>query len=215
METEGKTKIISWCVKRTCQQCGKHILNPNTGNISPQFHIVHNDLFTTAANSGAMNIDDKGFDEGQWRNLIDSGHEKYIDDDVDREGREIPKPPLHNEWLTKREIKARDQTRKKRWFTGKSKPPDQVKVCFKEEEEKGDLPSLEEVSPNNEDDSEMSLANEGDLEEIYDPEIVEAAPILRRSSNKKNPIKRLMNKQSLYQMYDGSRRNGRVMKSAK
>ena len=86
-----------------------------------------------------MNIDEEGFDEGRWRKLIDSGHEKYIDDDLDRGGRKVPKPPLHNEWLTKREIEARNQECRRRWFSGnetssdqKNEPSEKSKVQFKD-----------------------------------------------------------------------------------
>ena len=58
-----------------------NILNLTTGSISPQFHVVHDDLFTTVSNPGAMDIDDKGFDEGQWRKLVISGHERYLYDE--------------------------------------------------------------------------------------------------------------------------------------
>ena len=87
-----------------------NILNPTTDSISPQFHVVHDDLFTTVSNPGAMNIDDKGFDEGQWRRLVIGGHERYLNEE------ENP-PHLHDEWLTKREIAFREQERKRKWFT--------------------------------------------------------------------------------------------------
>ena len=61
-----------------------NILNITTGSISPQFHVVHDDLFSTVSNSGAMNIDDKGFDEGTWRKLVSAGHERYVEEDFDR-----------------------------------------------------------------------------------------------------------------------------------
>ena len=97
-----------------------NILNLNTGSISPQFHVVHDDLFTTVSNPGAMNIDDKGFDEGQWRKLVVSGHERYLDDeDQDPDDSSTPLPHLHDEWLTKREKGAREFERKKKWFSQK------------------------------------------------------------------------------------------------
>ena len=98
-----------------------NILNITTGNISPQFHVVHDDLFSTVSNSGAMNIDDKGFDEGQWRKLVSSGHERYVEEDFDRDNKPIPLPHLHDEWLTQKEIKNRTIERKRRWLSGKER----------------------------------------------------------------------------------------------
>ena len=91
-----------------------NILNLTTGSISPQFHVVHDDLFTTVSNPGAMNIDEKGFDEGEWRKLVTSGHERYITEDTDRDGKPVPMHHLHDEWLTNKEIENREVERKQR-----------------------------------------------------------------------------------------------------
>ena len=70
--------------------------------------MVHDDLFTTVSNFGAMNVDDDDFDEGEWRKLVSSGHEHYVEDDMDRDGKPISIPHLHNEWLTNREVQHRN-----------------------------------------------------------------------------------------------------------
>ena len=82
-----------------------------------------------------MHIDDEGFDEGQWRKWVNSGHERYIEEDVDRDNKPIPLPHLHDEWLTKREIENRTLERKRRWIEGKEKVKTTPKVKFKENEE--------------------------------------------------------------------------------
>ena len=53
-----------------------HILNLRTGSISPQFHVVYDDLFTTvpnAENGGVLDLEN--FCEASWRMLIESGVE--------------------------------------------------------------------------------------------------------------------------------------------
>ena len=90
-----------------------NILNIITGNISPQFHVVYDDLFTTVSNFGAMNVDDDDFDEREWRKLVSLGHERYVEEDMDRDGKPIPMSHLHNEWLTNREVQHRDAERKR------------------------------------------------------------------------------------------------------
>ena len=75
-----------------------NILNLNKGNISPQFHVVHDDLFTTVSNAGAMNMDEEGFNEGQWRKLVSSGHENYLDEEDHNKEKGLNSPPhLHDE----------------------------------------------------------------------------------------------------------------------
>ena len=70
-------------------------LNITTGNISLQFHVVRDKLFTTVTNPGAMNIDEERFDEGKWRKLVCSGHEKYINEDKDITEKSTSIPHLH------------------------------------------------------------------------------------------------------------------------
>ena len=98
------------------------VLNLTTGNISPQYHVVHDDGFTTVANPGVDNEDTL---QKVWLELIKSGHEKYFDPDdlIDANGKLIPPPPLHDQWLTERErrrrmLTCRDYVSKSTTFRG-------------------------------------------------------------------------------------------------
>ena len=57
------------------------ILNPVTGNISPQYHLVHDDLFATVPNAeGGVGFDLFQFNQSTWNWLVDVGHERHLDD---------------------------------------------------------------------------------------------------------------------------------------
>ena len=72
---------------------------------------MHDDGFTTVANPGVDNEDTL---QKVWLELIKSGHEKYFDPDdlIDANGKLIPPPPLHDQWLTERERRRRMLTRR-------------------------------------------------------------------------------------------------------
>ena len=61
------------------------ILNPETGHISPQFHVVYDELFSTVygtVTDGVFNVD-------QWQGLIElKGEEHYINPN-DRDDTEV------------------------------------------------------------------------------------------------------------------------------
>ena len=68
------------------------ILNMRTGSISPQFHCVYDDLFTTVPNADSGGLFDPNvFDATSWARLIESGVERVVDDDGEA-------PPLHLDW---------------------------------------------------------------------------------------------------------------------
>ena len=50
------------------------VLNPNTGHISPQYHLVFDDSFSTVYSDGE-------FDSDVWSSLVSSNLEKHIDAD--------------------------------------------------------------------------------------------------------------------------------------
>jgi len=83
------------------------ILNPQTGRISPQFHCVFDDWFSTVA-APLGNDFEAAFDADSWARLIESGLERVEFDDTDASGRPLPVPQLHDEWLTDAERTARD-----------------------------------------------------------------------------------------------------------
>ena len=85
------------------------ILNLRTGSVSPQFHVVYDDLFTTVPNAEHGGIlDVENFREERWRTLIQSGIERTLWREYDENGQLIPVPSLDDEWLTPAEIKLRD-----------------------------------------------------------------------------------------------------------
>jgi hypothetical protein len=68
------------------------ILNTRTGSISPQFHCVYDNLFTSVPNaeSGGLFAEHE-FDATSWARLLESGVERVVDDEGEA-------PPLHPEW---------------------------------------------------------------------------------------------------------------------
>ena len=75
-----------------------NILNLNTGYISPQYHVVYDDCFTTVPNSdsgGIMNSDSP-LSQGQWDSILKSGWERIIPTDADEP--ETTPPLLHPSW---------------------------------------------------------------------------------------------------------------------
>ena len=79
------------------------ILNLTTGNVSPQYHCVYDDLYTTVPNADSGGIVDvTTFDATKWSELVAAGSEKLLHDDDD----DVP-PELADEWLTPDEIADR------------------------------------------------------------------------------------------------------------
>ena len=91
------------------------ILNLRTGSISPQYHVVYDDLYTTVPNAetgGLINPDE--FDAAQWRQLLETGTERYYEDEYDERGNLIPPPELSDDWLTPPEQAERTRARQQR-----------------------------------------------------------------------------------------------------
>ena len=145
---------------------------------------------------------------------------KYVEEDVDRNNQPIPLPHLHDEWLTKREINNRILERKRHWLSGKERMKEN-KVHFKDEIRPGDMKEINNEGGSNteetvNDSPELSLADE---DELPDPaneiQEVENPSILRRSTRKVKPIKRLLHEQTLFQEAIGPRRNGKSMRTSR
>jgi hypothetical protein len=85
------------------------ILNTTTGNISPQYHVVHDDFFTTVPSVDST----KTFDAASWQAILQTGVEPYLSDDIDRFGKPLPLPSLHDEWLTEEEQRNNAQQSKR------------------------------------------------------------------------------------------------------
>jgi hypothetical protein len=75
------------------------ILNTTTGNMIPQYHVVHNDYFTTVPSIDSTNT----FSVTSWQAILKTGVERYLLEDIDRLGKPFPLPSLHDEWLTEEE----------------------------------------------------------------------------------------------------------------
>lgn len=107
-----------------------HILNITTGNISPQFHVVHDNLFSSVVNVGNSHSDDTVFIEGHWGKLVASRNERYMEKNFDRDDKPILMSHLHDEWLTKKENENRTSERRRRWLSDKEKVKEKKKVQF-------------------------------------------------------------------------------------
>jgi len=79
-----------------------HILNLRTGHVSPQYHVVYDDQFSTVSNADSGNyFDDDVILMTVWDQLVEAGCKHYINDlDYDSRGHCLPLPELSDEWLT-------------------------------------------------------------------------------------------------------------------
>jgi hypothetical protein len=70
------------------------VLNLRTGHVSPQYHVVYDDEFTTVPNaeSGGLFNAERPFDADRWQNLVKAGTERVIVAD------DVELPPLHRDW---------------------------------------------------------------------------------------------------------------------
>ena len=80
------------------------ILNLCSGFISPQYHVIYNDLFSTVPNAESGGTLKPELDGPFWRKLIATGYESLLPDDDDD-----PIPALHPNWLTDAELCARQR----------------------------------------------------------------------------------------------------------
>ena len=85
------------------------ILNIATGYVSPQYHVVYDDLFSSVPNAetgGALQPD--VFHGSFWDQLVASGLERLDDGDY---ADEPDPPPLHHDWMTNDELDALQRQR--------------------------------------------------------------------------------------------------------
>ena len=75
------------------------ILNPLTGNVSPQYHCVYDELFTTVPNAdpGGLANQPPLFDQVTWERMLENGYERILDI-ADDNGNAIGQPELDAEW---------------------------------------------------------------------------------------------------------------------
>ena len=80
------------------------IRNLNTGSVTPQFHVVYDDLFTTLPS----NVDPNQVEPpSNWDNLLMFSRRRHVEDDDEP-------PPLSDEWLDTGELKERKKQRAQR-----------------------------------------------------------------------------------------------------
>jgi len=77
------------------------ILNLRTGHISPQYHCVYDNQFSTVSSVPLEGtLDDETFYRVDWTSLVEAGCERVIDDEFDLRGNCQQLPELSGEWLT-------------------------------------------------------------------------------------------------------------------
>jgi hypothetical protein len=76
------------------------ILNQNTGHVLPQYHVVHDDLFTTVPSANTS------MSKTVWQSLMEYGHKRMYDDN-DKNGATLQE--LDDEWLTPLKREAKDE----------------------------------------------------------------------------------------------------------
>ena len=90
-------------------------------------------------------------------NIFETGHEYYLEDDYDDEGKLIYKPPpLHESWLGEDEVRDRKEKARERWSTPQSL-----------EEEENDRKEFDSDQPSDYDPPDLV---ESDVETESDPE---------------------------------------------
>ena len=91
------------------------ILNLMTGHVSPQFHVVYDDQFSTVSSVPVGDeLTDDLFLSTDWAKLVEAGCERVLDEDFDERGHLIPTPELSDEWLTPAERRLRTLSRQRR-----------------------------------------------------------------------------------------------------
>ncbi len=116
------------------------ILNLRTGYITPQYHVVYDNLFETVPNVRHADVvpDQERFDPTHWNKLIETGYEQTWVPEYDQNGRLINRPPgLNDDWLTDNEIRLRNRLRAARQQRGLPQNPQTHEVP---EAPEGDAP---------------------------------------------------------------------------
>ena len=85
------------------------VFNINTGSVTPQFHVIHDELFTTVLNFGANNLDAL-YD--RW--YIISRH-NYYEPDIDNFGKYPYYPSVSKLWINDDEIKVKREQKRLRF----------------------------------------------------------------------------------------------------
>jgi hypothetical protein len=83
-------------------------MNLRTGNVSPQYHVVYDDLFTTVPNgeTGGL-IEGMPFNPESWQKIVESGWERISDPIEEASSGSNSVPSLDPEWLADNELQKR------------------------------------------------------------------------------------------------------------
>jgi hypothetical protein len=74
------------------------VRNLRTGYVSPQFHVIYDELFQTIHSEGEVDLTDP-----VWAGLMETSRVRYLSDESDDHV-----PPLHRDWMTPREQRRVD-----------------------------------------------------------------------------------------------------------
>ena len=77
------------------------ILNLHTGSVSPQYHIVVDDNFTTVPNAETSGVlEENQFNPDSWATIIETGYKMHLDMLETGASSRSQLPPLSDNWLT-------------------------------------------------------------------------------------------------------------------
>ena len=80
------------------------VLKPTTGHVSPQCHLVYNDIFSTIPNAkGGVGFELSNFNQDTWDCLVSTGHEHHLEP---IHSSSDPSLSLADEWSTDAELHA-------------------------------------------------------------------------------------------------------------
>jgi hypothetical protein len=81
------------------------ILNHRTGFVSPQYHVVYDDLFSSVPNAETGGLIEAPTQDSEfWRNIISTGYESLVNEEEDDDA--VPQE-ISNDWLTDEERRFR------------------------------------------------------------------------------------------------------------
>jgi hypothetical protein len=87
------------------------ILNLRTGHVSPQYHVVYDDLFSTVPNAESGGVDDQmPFNPLTWNQIVSTGHERTIDPVEEASTGTRYVPSLDKEWLSDDELLQQNES---------------------------------------------------------------------------------------------------------
>ena len=128
------------------------IRNLKTGSISPQFHVVCDDRFTTIPSR----LENEQIKQDEWVDLLQFSRLRAIDDE---ENEEVPNGTLNQDWLTDEEREIRLKRMQRRNI------PPRVSIIDEEEQltdDAVDLPPILPIVDEDDDDGEDEEENEED-----------------------------------------------------